>query len=60
MVNDDDESETILIGFDGILRIDNSASLSSEVVAVYTDLDLMPVLHQRDDLDSIFSFHHFG
>jgi len=57
---DDDESQTILIGFDGILHIDNAGALSeSEVVTVYTDPDLMPVLHERDDSDSIFSFHHF-
>jgi hypothetical protein len=56
----DDESKSILIAFDGILRIDNAGAVASEVVTVYTDPDLMPVLHKRDDPDCIFSFHNFG
>ena len=55
-----DESKTILLAFDGILRIDNAGALSSAVVAIYTDPDLMPVLHERDDLDCIFGFTNFG
>jgi hypothetical protein len=57
---DIDESKSIMIAFDGILRIDNAGAVSSEVVAVYTDLDLMPILDTRDDPDCIFGFTNFG
>jgi len=58
----DGENETIMIGFDGILHIDNSGTIqTSEVARVYTDLDMMPDLSvsggERED--AIFSFHNF-
>jgi hypothetical protein len=56
----EDESKSILLKFDGILRIDNAGAISSEVVADYTDLDLMPILDTRDDPDCIFGFTNFG
>jgi hypothetical protein len=49
----EDGSKTFLIAFDGILRIRNTGTLSSEIVEIYTDPDLMPVLYDRGD-DFIF------
>ena len=61
-MRDHGENETIMIGFDGILHIDNSGTIqTSEVARVYTDLDMMPDLSvsggERED--AIFSFHNF-
>jgi len=58
----DGENETIMIGFDGILHIDDAGVIStSEVLRVYTDLEMMPDLSvsggERED--AIFSFHNF-
>jgi hypothetical protein len=50
-----DGAETFLLAFDGILRINDTGALSSEIVEVYTDPDLMPVLFDRGD-DFIFGF----
>ena len=50
-----DGSKTFLLAFDGILRINDTGALSSEIVEIYTDPDLMPVLYDRGD-DFIFRF----
>ena len=51
----DEETRTFLLAFDGILRIDHTGALSSEIIEIYTDPDLMPVLFDRGD-DFIFGF----
>jgi hypothetical protein len=58
-----DGDETIMVGFDGVLHVDDAGVISrSEVLKVYTDLDMMPDLSisggERDD--AIFSFHNFS
>jgi hypothetical protein len=50
-----DGTKTFLLAFDGILRINDTGALSSEIVEIYTDPDLMPVLYDRGD-DFIFRF----
>jgi hypothetical protein len=51
---DDDESKTFLIAFDGVLRIDDSGGLSSNIDEIYTDPDLTPDWTARKDNDFIF------
>jgi hypothetical protein len=55
---DEDGEETLLFAFDGILHINDAGIISSDVITIYIDPDLMPVLHDRGD-DCIFSFHSF-
>jgi hypothetical protein len=56
---DEDGAETLLFAFDGVLHIDNSGTIAKcDVITVYTDPDLMPVLHDRGT-ESLFSFHSF-
>jgi hypothetical protein len=52
-----------MVGFDGTLSLDNSGTISkSEVLRVYTDLEMMPDLSVRgkEREDSIFSFHNWA
>jgi hypothetical protein len=53
-MENDDESKTFLIAFDGIIRIDQAGGAESEVTRVFTDPELMPNLSDRQDNDFIF------
>jgi hypothetical protein len=61
LLEDEDGAQTIMIGLEGTLHIDDAGTIStSEVLRVYTDLEMMPDLSisggERED--SIFSFHN--
>ena len=61
LVVDEDGAQSILFAFDGILHIDDAGVIStSEVLRVYTDLEMMPDLSisggERED--ALFSFHN--
>ena len=52
----EEESKTLLIAFDGTIRIDHTGGLGSEIDEIYTDPDLMPDWYEeREDDDPLFS-----